>query len=142
MEGSCGVFDDAAETLLFKLDLLVDVTFGTHPFAAPDTTGDFSHFPAVAEIRRGNGFVAVLWNEVVSSIAVVVATESTHGTLVVAWQRHRGPTTPVEGHLEAKVSFDHGVSAMLLHRDFPFFQGGGQVDDFVIHLEITTFINK
>lgn len=137
-EGPLGVFQNTTEIIFFIPNLLVNVTVRTLPFTALDTTRDLSHSPACTKSCWCDTFAAILWNQVVLSFTVVIATKSTNCSHVVTGKCDIQITLPVEGDFEAKVCFHNGIPAALIHRYLSFSQGHRQVDKLVINLEENT----
>ena len=78
--------------------------------------------------------MTILRNQIILGFAVVVATEATNSSHVVAGQSYKHSASPVEGDLEAKVCVDIGVPATAIRRHLSSIQGDRQVDQLIVYL--------
>lgn len=133
-----GVLQDTTKLLRLIFILLAIVTIRTHPFTAFDTAWDLSHSPAGGELIWRDSFAAILWNQIVLRLPVVVAAEATNSSHVATGQFHKQSTLPVKGDFKAKLCCDHRIPATPMHRHLSITQGDRQVDQLTIHLEEET----
>ena len=108
LEGAFRITDQATERVALELLYLGEITVWTVVlvFAPINTARGLCNPPALSHFLRGGSLAAILHQQIVFGVHVVVSTQATHCASVAARDFDKNCSAPVIGHRQPKFSFD------------------------------------